>query len=317
MGLLAVLFAASLALGLVSSGASPAGAASRWGKDYLPNFEILDQDGNARKFYDDLIKGKTVVLSFVYTSCQNICPLALARLAEVQDRLGDIVGRDVHFISVSIDPIPDTPERLKEQAKVFGAGPGWTFVTGDPDRIDEIRHKLGERSGKDIALHKNEVLMYNDRTGEWNRSSAFADLGVLAFEIRNMDPAADTAASKAEIGKDAATVRSETAHELPGQALFVKACAACHTIGGGTKVGPDLVDLTKRRARPWLEKFLAGPEKMRAAKDPIALQLQEQFPVVRMPNLSLSEDDIADVISYVEARNATRAAASEPGKSHH
>ena len=83
--------------------------AGRWGKDYVPNVPVITQDGKTLNFYDDLIKDKIVVLSFIYTSCKDICPLATARLGEAQEKLGDRVGRDIFFYSISIDPEQDTP----------------------------------------------------------------------------------------------------------------------------------------------------------------------------------------------------------------
>src|SRR5262245_51780398 len=68
-------------LAAVAAAAVPAQAA-RWGKDYVPNVPVVTQDGKTLNFYDDLIKDKIVVLSFIYTSCKDICPLATARLSE-------------------------------------------------------------------------------------------------------------------------------------------------------------------------------------------------------------------------------------------
>ncbi len=287
-------------------GAQPALAEeSRWGKEYLPNVEVVDQDRRQLKFYDDLIKGKIVVISFVYTSCNSICPLTIARLAEVQETLGEAMGREIYFVSISIDPIPDTPEKLKEYAGAFKIGPGWSFITGDPEHIDLIRYKLGERSGKAIAQHKNEVLMFNDATGEWARDFAFADLGVLAMSIRTMDPKWRNEAPRPSAWRPAA--RTSGVADGTGQALFIKACATCHTVGQGEKVGPDLAGLTERRDADWIKSYLMSPAKLRSNKDPIALDLQKKYPAVRMPNLGLADTDVADLLSYLETQN--RAAA--------
>lgn len=282
---------------------TPSGAnTSRWGAAYLPNVDVVDQDGRTLKFYDGLIKGRIVVISFVYTSCANICPLTLARLAEVEEMLGAAMGRDIHFISVSIDPIPDTPEKLKEHAGAFKTGPGWTFVTGDVANIDLIRHKLGERSGQAIAQHKNEVLLYNDITGEWQRNSVFADLGVLAMTIRQMKPEwRKQPAQGAAVLASAHRGHGSPGIEGPGQALFVKACASCHTVGRGEKVGPDLAGLLQRRTAEWVSAYVQAPAKLRTAKDPVALELRQRFPAVRMPDLGLSETDVADVLIYLES----------------
>ncbi len=87
-----------------------------------------------------------------------------SRLAELQEKLGDSMGRDVYFYSISVDPETDTPARLKLYADTFGAGPGWQFLTGKPDEIQAIRYKLGDRS-KVLSEHRNEVLIGNGSYG--------------------------------------------------------------------------------------------------------------------------------------------------------
>jgi len=118
------------AVALLSAAAGEA-QASRWGKSYFPDVELVTHEGKTVRFYDDLIKDKVFVVSFLYTTCRDFCPLAAARLSELQEKLGDAMGRDVFFYSISIDPETDTPERLKEYAKTFAAGPGWLFLTDE------------------------------------------------------------------------------------------------------------------------------------------------------------------------------------------
>src|SRR5215813_12548382 len=163
--------------------------AGRWGKDYVPNVPVLTQDGKTLKFYDDLIKDKIVVLSFIYTSCKDICPLATARLGEAQEKLGDRVGRDIFFYSISIEPERDTPERLKQYADAFHAGPGWLFLTGLPEDIKTIRYKFGDRR-PDLADHRNDVVLGNGTTGEWQRENELGDIEHFVRAIEDMDPAA-------------------------------------------------------------------------------------------------------------------------------
>ena len=104
-------------------------AASPWGEDYFPNIELTTQDGEDVRFFDDLIKDKIVAINFIYTSCPDSCPLETAQLVTVQNILGDRVGKDVFFYSISIDPETDTPEVLKAYREKFGAN--WTFLTGN------------------------------------------------------------------------------------------------------------------------------------------------------------------------------------------
>src|SRR5215470_17481312 len=302
-----ILFAGVIALAaVIVSATGPVEAQGvRRGANYFPNLPVVTQDGKTLKFYDDVIKGKIVLISFIYTNCPDICPLTTARIAQVEDKLGDMVGRDIFFISMTVDPERDTPERLKEFATAFDAGPGWLFLTGKPEDIRLINSKLGDKS-RTLSEHRNEVVLGNDATGEWARNTAFGDLDRLIMDIRAMDPK-----WRAEVRQPKFDPASNTGYAVdqlqPGQALFKKICAPCHTIGVGDRVGPDLRGVTERRRHEWLTRFIRTPDKVLAEKDPIALALAAKFPGVRMPNLRLSETDVADLISYIGAQNASLA----------
>ncbi len=95
----------------------------------IPDVAVVDQDGKPVRFYSDLVKGKVVAINFVFTSCKAACPVLGAGFAKLQATLDDRLGREVSMISVSVDPMVDRPERLKEWAARFHARPGWTFVT--------------------------------------------------------------------------------------------------------------------------------------------------------------------------------------------
>lgn len=101
---------------------TPSAAQSRRGANYFPNVALTTQDGATVHFYDDLLKGKIVAINLIYTTCKYSCPLETARLAQVQRILGDRMGRDVFFYSITIDPEHDTPEVLKAYAAKFHAG---------------------------------------------------------------------------------------------------------------------------------------------------------------------------------------------------
>ena len=136
----AVLLLAGLAL--VSS-KSLLAASGRWGADYFPNVPLITQDGQIVRFHDDLLKDKIVAIDLIYTRCQFECPLETARMAQVQQLLGDRVGRDIFFYSISIDSDWDTPKILKAYAEKYHAGPGWQFLTGRPADVELISKKLG------------------------------------------------------------------------------------------------------------------------------------------------------------------------------
>ncbi len=138
-------------------------------KMVIPDVEVLDQNGNALHFYSDLIKGKTVAINFIFTNCTTICPPLAATFARVQKDLGDKTGRDVHFISISVDPLTDTPERLKAWGAKFKAGDGWTFVTGDKQEIEKLLYALGASVSR-REDHTPTVIVGNDLKGVWTRT---------------------------------------------------------------------------------------------------------------------------------------------------
>jgi len=148
----------------------------------IPDVEVLDQEGNAIHFYSDLIKGKTVAINFIFTNCTTICPPLAATFARVQKEMGDKVGRDVHFISISVDPLTDTPERLKAWGAKFKAGSGWTFVTGNKQEIDRLLNALGAAVSR-REDHTPSVIIGNDPKGVWTRTYGLARTSQLVSLI--------------------------------------------------------------------------------------------------------------------------------------
>lgn len=172
---------------------SPEKVVAQSGKSLnIPDVEVLDQDGNVRHFYTDLVKGKTVAVNFIFTNCTTICPPLGATFARVQHELGDKAGRDVHFISVSVDPLTDTPERLKAWGAKFKAGPGWTFVTGNKEEIDRLLRALGAATSR-REDHTPSVIIGNDERDVWTRTYGLASasqmIGVIDSVIAGKESA--------------------------------------------------------------------------------------------------------------------------------
>ncbi len=86
-----------------------------------------------------------------------------------------------------------------------------------------------------------------------------------------------------------------------GKALFQQACATCHGIGSGDRIGPDLAGISARRERAWLIRAITVPDRLRLERDPITVELYDKFNRVDMPNLGLSEADAGDLIAYIDA----------------
>jgi cytochrome oxidase Cu insertion factor (SCO1/SenC/PrrC family) len=163
----------------------------------IPDVEVLDQDGNSLHFYRDLIKDKTVAINFIFTNCTTICPPLAATFARVQKEMGDKVGKDVHFISISVDPLTDTPERLKAWGAKFNAGPGWTFVTGDKQEMDKLLNALGAAVSK-REDHTPAMIIGNDGKGVWTRTYGLAKTGQIVGLILDVMAGKDETPAAAE-----------------------------------------------------------------------------------------------------------------------
>jgi len=311
--------AASLAALVLSIPETSQAQSRRWGDGYFPNLPVVTHNGKTVRFYDDLIKGKIVVISFIFTSCRDFCPITTARLAQVEEKLGESVGRDIFLYSITVDPENDSPQKLKDFADAFHAGPGWQFITGRPEDIRAINGKLGEQM-RSLNEHRNEIVIGNDVTGRWTRNNLLGDLETVVTAIRAMDPKWHDQVRAPQKSDDGNTIYKFD--RPPGQALFTKLCAPCHTVGHGDRVGPDLNGVTAHRTRSWLVSYLKDPEKMRAGKDPAALALAAKYPGVRMPTLGISDNDAADLIAYVELlmyrlRGPQEGSASHQHPEHH
>jgi protein SCO1/2 len=145
----------------------------------VPDLAVVTQSGESVHFYRDLVKGRVVVMNFVFTSCTTVCPTMGATFARVQQQLGD---RDVAMVSVSVDPANDTPERLTAWSRKLGAKPGWTLVTGRTTDIAAILKALGLFTA-DPAAHSPVVLVVNDPENRWERVDGLASSSAIMAAI--------------------------------------------------------------------------------------------------------------------------------------
>jgi protein SCO1/2 len=284
----------------------------RLGADYFPNVTLTTQDGERVRFYDDLLKGKIVAINLIYTTCKYACPLETARLSQVAKLLGDRMGRDVFFYSITIDPDHDTPQVLKEYAAKYQAGPGWTFLTGKKGDIEAISKKLGLYSEPDPSNpdgHTPMLVIGNEETGQWMRNSALDNPKFLSRTIGDWLNSWQTAKKATRSYSDVPTFTFDQ-----GAYTFRNHCAACHTIGRGEHLGPDLLNVATTRDREWLTRFIVNPEQVRTGGDPIALALRAKYKQVVMPSLDLGPADAAVLIDYIDQQSrAVRDAAGTPG----
>lgn len=189
------------------------------GKLRIPDTAVYNQDGKRLNFYTDLVKGKTVAINFIFTTCTTICPPLTATFRKLQQTLGERVGREVELISISVDPATDVPERLKSFAAKFKAAPGWTFVTGSKPEIDELLKALGAAVG-DKNDHTPMILIGNDAAGYWTRTYGLAPSATLTAMVEEAagksagPPAASSSTSTP--ATSSATTTPTAGREEPG-----------------------------------------------------------------------------------------------------
>lgn len=138
-------------------------------KMQIPDADVLDQHGQKVRFYTDLIKGKVVVINFIFTTCTYVCPLQGSNFSRLQAELGERSGREVYLISVSTDPLTDTPEKLKAWGERFGVKRGWTLVTGDKQQMDELLLALTGDAAR-AGEHSPIALIGSGEKGVWIRA---------------------------------------------------------------------------------------------------------------------------------------------------
>jgi protein SCO1/2 len=163
------------------------------GAAWFTNVEVKTQDGRTLRFYDDVMKGKILLINFFYTDCDAICPLMTENLARVQELLGPRVGNEIRMVSISLQPEHDTPEVLAAYAKTYGAGPGWMFLTGKKDDIELLRHRLGFVDidpvvDADPEQHIGTVRIANEPMHRWAMSPALLNPAALVRAVDRVIP---------------------------------------------------------------------------------------------------------------------------------
>lgn len=128
---------------------------------YFSDRMLLTQDGKQVRFYSDVLKDRTVVLGTIYTNCEDACPLITAQMLQVRNKLGDAFGKDIFFVTISSDPLRDTPQALKKYAAKHSAdGPGWIYLTGNKADIDFILKRLGQWS-ENVESHSTQLIAWS------------------------------------------------------------------------------------------------------------------------------------------------------------
>jgi protein SCO1/2 len=149
----------------VATDDSPAGSpAERYFGDAL----LTNQEGKQLRLYSDILKGNVVIINSFYSTCSSVCRVTIPVFKQLQDELGERVGKDVRLISITVDPEGDTPEVLRKYAAGVGAKPGWEFLTGDKQTVDQVLYRLGLYA-EAKENHSNVFIIGNEPTGLWKK----------------------------------------------------------------------------------------------------------------------------------------------------
>lgn len=306
-------FVVAIAL-LINFNVPSVSTASPWGAEYFPNIPLVTDEGESVHFFDDLIKDKIVAVSFIYTRCPDTCPLETAQLVQVQNILGDRLGKDVFFYSISIDPDHDTPQVLKEYKELFKAN--WTFLTGKEEEITNLRKKLGLYIAEiqdGSNNHNVNMIIGNQTTGRWMKRSPFENPYVLADQIGNWLTGWKSPPRKGRDYASAPRLRS-----IPrGEQIYRTRCATCHSLTGKEPegaLGPDLLGVVRRREPEWLINWLRAPDEMLEKKDPIAVALYDQYNKLPMPNMRLNQEEALALLDYIDEETGRIAGSAEEGE---
>ena len=173
---LGLMLAAALAAATAHASAAP--GHHQAAESYFTDVSLINQDGEEKRLYSDLLKDRVVIINAMFTGCQGVCPVTQGNLLKIQKWLGPRLGDDVHLLSLTVDKELDSPERLKEYAAQIGARPGWHFLTGEPENIDFALRKLGLWV-KNKEGHGSVFLIGNVPTGLWKKAHGMSSVDNL------------------------------------------------------------------------------------------------------------------------------------------
>ncbi|HEX9163204.1 MAG TPA: SCO family protein [Thermoanaerobaculia bacterium] len=164
-------------------------------KRFFPNVPLVTHEGKNVMFYEDLLKGKIVVLNLMYADCLSLCPMITSNLLAAQKIVAERVKQDVWFYSFTIKPEHDTPEKLADYAKMHNVHKNWLFMTGKPADLEMLRIKLGYKDpdpvkDKDKALHSGMVRYGNEPLAQWSTVQGSANPEWIAEQITYVIPEA-------------------------------------------------------------------------------------------------------------------------------
>ncbi len=155
-------------------------------REFFTDTLLRTESDRTVRFYSDALKDKVVLINFVFTQCGDTCPLVTARLVQVKKELGEAFGRDVRFISISVDPENDRPQDLARFAKKLDAvHPEWWFLTGEKANADLVLKKLGAFTAERES-HLTAIIIGSASQARWKRVRPDAPPAIVARALREL-----------------------------------------------------------------------------------------------------------------------------------
>lgn len=181
---LALLAVLAVTLSATARGAPPEREQKQ--RSWFTNTPLVDQRGEALRFYEDVVKDHVVVINFIFTRCKDACPLLTQKLLQTRAALGGELGDRLRFVSISVDPKHDGPAQLRAFAEKQGAAvPGWSFLAGKKENVDLVVKRLGQY----VDAPENHATVFiagNARTGHWMRIRPDAPAATIAAQIESL-----------------------------------------------------------------------------------------------------------------------------------
>lgn len=147
-----------------------------------PDVVLTDSEARPVRLRELLATSDPVMLNFVFTTCSTICPIMVRVFADLPARLGP-TGKNLRYVSISIDPEHDTPAQMRAYAKNVGAGERWRFLTGRVQDVKAVQIAFGGYRG-DKMNHEPLTLIRHAPDKPWVRIEGFANPDELAREYR-------------------------------------------------------------------------------------------------------------------------------------
>jgi cytochrome oxidase Cu insertion factor (SCO1/SenC/PrrC family) len=152
-------------------------------KTWFTDTPLQDQNGETLRFYSDALQNRIVLLNVIFTSCNDACPLITRKLKEVRELLGD-KAQDITFISLTSDPLRDTPAVLKAYTLKQGSDdPHWLFLTGDKAQMDLVLSRIGQIVPTP-EQHSTQLIVGDVANKRWSKIRPDAPAAAIAQRLQ-------------------------------------------------------------------------------------------------------------------------------------